>query len=350
MPGTQRQPSGRGFERAGSDFGGERNLSRRGSAFGGEGDGRTRDLGNWERKGPLTPLATASPGRAEGGDMRRNERSFERRGSPASWGEGREPGSFQAARPPRGERPIAPERTPTAAEMDNQWRSKMRPDAPSPAATPTPDASTPSSPAAAAPPAPAVRPRLNLQKRTVSEAPQADAAATPSSDSKASPFGAARPIDTRERDRQLEEKRLALRQKKEEEEKELAEKRAAEKAEKEKQIKEPRETREPREKITSPNGNRQPKPAQGGPEDLDASSKPRNFEILRRMEETGDGAADDVTDVKTNGDSAPEVIQVGSAEEAAAVAHPEVAEDGWETVATKEKKNSKRGGRGGFRV
>lgn len=366
--GAQRRPSERNFNR---DFeaGSERSNSRRGSNFGAEGDGKTRDFGNWERKGPMSPAAP-SPARMDG-DIRRNEKSFERRGSPASWGEGREPGAFQPSRSARGgdrpeqsdrpERPIA-ERTPTAAEMDNQWRSRMRPDAPTPSATPTPDASTPSSPApVAAPPAPASRPKLNLAKRTVSEAPaQGEAAAT--GENKSSIFGAARPIDTTARDKEVEAKRLAARQKKEEEDKALAEKRAAEKAEKadapektEKTEKSDRPSRGPREKIASPNG-RQPrggvqpqKPAQGGPEDIDTGSKPRNFEILRRMGENGDGAAPELeedTTANTNGTTNDEKSANAAVQEEGDATAQMPEEDGWNTVT----KPNKKGGRGGVRA
>ncbi|KAF2838144.1 RNA-binding domain-containing protein, partial [Patellaria atrata CBS 101060] len=221
----QRRTSERGFGRnfepaAGSDAGSERGERRRGPAF--ESD-KVRDFGNWERKGPLSPVPSAAPMR-EGGRVRSNDGpSRERKNSP-SWGEGR---SQEGSRPPRREfqdRPPPVERQPTAAEMDNQWRSKMKPDAPAKSPVPTPEASTPSSPAAAAPPT--TRPRLNLQKRTVSEAEPSTPAA--GGDPKSSPFGAARPIDTAAREKEVEEKRqLALRSKKEQEEKAREEKRAA---------------------------------------------------------------------------------------------------------------------------
>lgn len=216
---------------AGSDAGSERGGRR--SNF--ESDGKVRDFGNWERKGPLSP--PSGPVR-EGGRPRVSDGpgSGFRRNSPA-WGEGR---SQDGSRPPR------PERTPTAADMDNQWRARMRPDqAPK-------EPSNPPSPVA-----PATRPKLNLQKRTVP-----DAVSTPASaagDSKASPFGAARPIDTAAREREVEEKRqLALRQKKESDEKAKAEK-----AEKQK-----KETRAPgtdtnKDSVETPQG-------------------AKNFEILRR--------------------------------------------------------------------
>lgn len=127
------------------------------------------------------------------------------------------------------------ERVASAAEKDMQWRERMRPDGAVKSTTPSRDGSeAPPSPAmssAAAPPA--VRPRLNLQKRTVSEAvdTSAAAAATTVADPKASPFGAARPIDTATRERQIEEKRQqAAREKREAEEKLKEEKRLARQA------------------------------------------------------------------------------------------------------------------------
>jgi translation initiation factor 4B len=73
---------------------------------------------------------------------------------------------------------------------------------------------------------------LNLAKRTVSEAPaDLPSPASVSADAKASPFGAARPIDTAAKEREIEEKRLAaLKEKKEVEEKAKEEKREAAKA------------------------------------------------------------------------------------------------------------------------
>jgi translation initiation factor 4B len=72
---------------------------------------------------------------------------------------------------------------------------------------------------------------LNLAKRTVSEATDLPSPSSVSGDAKASPFGAARPIDTAAKEREIEEKRLAaLREKKEAEEKAKEEKREAAKA------------------------------------------------------------------------------------------------------------------------
>lgn len=225
---------GRNFEPAASDAGSERGDRRRPPPF--EGDGKVRDFGNWERKGPLSPVPGAAP--REGGRARNFDGPRDRKASPAGWGEGRagppaEGGSQDGSRPPRREFQDRPqyERQPTAPELDNQWRSKMRPDPVAKSPTSTPDASTPSSPAPQ-PAAPAGRPRLNLQKRTVSEAvPTTPASST--SDSKSNPFGAARPIDTSAREKEVEEKReLAIRQKREAEEKVREEKKkdAAEKA------------------------------------------------------------------------------------------------------------------------
>jgi translation initiation factor 4B len=72
---------------------------------------------------------------------------------------------------------------------------------------------------------------LNLTKRTVSEATDLPSPSSTPGDAKASPFGAARPIDTAAKEREIEEKRLAtIREKKEAEEKAKEEKREAAKA------------------------------------------------------------------------------------------------------------------------
>lgn len=237
---------GRGNDRRGSDRPGF------GSDFGGgdrkerfpEGDGKVRDFGNWERKGPLpsAPQPERAPregGRPRTNDGPRTEGFRDRRASPAAWGEGRPQGSQDGSRPPRREfqeRPV-PERAPTAAEQDNQWRTKMRPDAPPPAAkSPVPSRDGSEAPSSPAPglAVPVSRPKLNLAKRTVSEAPEPSPSSV-SGDAKASPFGAARPIDTAAKEREIEEKRLAalkekndaLKEKREAEEKAKAEKQEA---------------------------------------------------------------------------------------------------------------------------
>ncbi|KAL7935178.1 hypothetical protein V8C35DRAFT_266422 [Trichoderma chlorosporum] len=219
-------PSSRGPR---SDFG-ERRPPRDPAS-----DGRSSREMTWERRGPLSPLGPQEPGsressRARGPQEGMGERSESYRGNrrdPATWGEGRQEG----ARPPRQynerpERPERPERTATAAEKDFQWRDRMRPDAANAPAA----AETPASPGAAPPAqAPGGRPRLNLQKRTVSEA--ADGASSGASDSKASPFGAARPIDTAAREKEIEEKRLqAIQEKREADEKAKEDRRLAKEA------------------------------------------------------------------------------------------------------------------------
>ncbi|KAI9734484.1 MAG: hypothetical protein M1818_006873 [Claussenomyces sp. TS43310] len=229
--------SGRTFGDAGSEGGFERRDRREPFA---QDDGKVRDLGNWERRGPLSPLpqqerqnSSREGGRPRTNDGPRGDGFRDRKSSPAAWGEGRPQGSQDGSRPPRRdfqERSNV-ERTLTAAEQDNQWRTKMKPDAPATKSpVPSRDGSeAPSSPAVAA--APASRPRLNLAKRTVSQAPDQPTSASESGDAKASPFGAARPIDTAAKEKEIEEKRQAAHQeKKEADDKAREEKRLAKEA------------------------------------------------------------------------------------------------------------------------
>ena len=234
---------GRGDRRAsdrggfGSDFGGERRERRE---FQPEGDGKIRDFGNWERKGPLSPIPQQERGPRDGARPRTNdgpkgEGFRDRKSSPAAWGEGRPQGSQDGgSRPPLREfqeRPVV-ERIPTAAEQDNHWRTKMRADVPAiKSPVPSRDGSeAPSSPAPSAA-VPASRPKLNLAKRTVSEATDVPSPTSVSGDAKASPFGAARPIDTAAKEREIEDKRLAaLKEKREAEEKAKEERKEAAKA------------------------------------------------------------------------------------------------------------------------
>ncbi|KAI0127900.1 hypothetical protein BJ170DRAFT_393660 [Xylariales sp. AK1849] len=204
-----------------------------------------RDLDWGARKGPLSPLPqqerTAS---REGGRPRTNDGNRtdsvrgERRASPATWGEGLQEGS----RPPRGEfrdrperteRPERVERNPTAAELDNQWRSNMKPDRATPGQS-RDGSEAPSSPAgpAAAAPVLASRPKLNLAKRTVSEAPGATSPPPASAtESKGNPFGAARPIDTAAKEREIADKKEeAIKNKKESDEKAKEDRRLAKEA------------------------------------------------------------------------------------------------------------------------
>ncbi|ORY15273.1 hypothetical protein BCR34DRAFT_478109 [Clohesyomyces aquaticus] len=284
----------RNFDAGGSDAGSERGERRRPPPF--EGDGKVRDFGNWERKGPLSPVPppSGSGSMREAGRIRSNDAPRdgprERKQSPA-WGEGR---SQDGSRPPRREFQERPQydRQPTAPELDNQWRSRMRPDAA--AKSPpggTPETSVPSSPAAA-PAALATRPRLNLAKRTVSEAGEL-APASSTSDSKSNPFGAARPIDTAAREKEIEEKRQqAIRQKKE----------AEDKAREERKAKEAAEKAASKEKAGSgaPPTPTTEKSKENGGDEKPAKS---NFEILRRAGD-GDvveGEEEDAVDTPANG-------------------------------------------------
>jgi len=367
LPQNTRQPSNRGFSRNldnMSDAGSERGGSRRPGFF--EGDGKVRDFSNWERKGPLSPAPSAAPPVRDGGRLREGGGPTERRQSPA-WGEGR---SDAGSRPPRKEFEARPpvERAPTAAEQDNQWRSKMKADA-SPAATP--DASAPTSPAVQAP---KERPRLNLAKRTVSTAEQ-DTANPSGSDSKASPFGAAKPIDTATRDRALEEKRqVAIREKKESDDKAREAKAAQDAAARAARAdRADRGQAQEEDKVTSPTtsgprGNRRPSRSQNGSkqgvkENGEAPQRDRpSFSILQRDEEdaaaqeTQDGEQD-VVDAPANGtivgdkETKPqEVVREVSKDETTAqnteTSAQAMEDDGWSTVGNK----SKKGGRPGQRA
>jgi len=229
--GSDRRGSDRGG--FGGDFGGER--KERTPYAGAEGDGKVRDFSNWERRGPLSPLPQQERAPRDGGrpgtnDGPKGEGFRDRRASPAAWGEGRPQDSTDGgSRPPRREfqeRPAA-ERTPTAAEQDSQWRTKMKPDAPTTKSPiPSRDGSeAPSSPApGSAVPAPMTRPRLNLAKRTVTDAPDQPSPTTSVSGSKPNPFGGASAVDTAARERAVEEARAAAAaEKKESEEKAKAE-------------------------------------------------------------------------------------------------------------------------------
>lgn len=242
-----------------------------------------RDFSNWERKGPLSPATSAAPSLREGGRQRSKDDPVFRKSSPA-WGEGTA-GSQDGSRPPRREYQDKPlvERAPTAPELDNQWRSKMRPDAPAKSPTPSREPSDPPSPTPA--PAPATRPKLNLQKRTVSEAEPGlpPASSTLASESKASPFGGARPVDTSAKEKEIEEKReIAIRQRKEAEEKARAE-RAEEK----------RLAKEAKDKAMPEKGpEKGAKEATANIEKENGAETPqsgKNFEVLRRNSEGANG-------------------------------------------------------------
>ncbi|CAJ2506085.1 Uu.00g002150.m01.CDS01 [Anthostomella pinea] len=238
----------RSNDRRPTEFGGERRGPPRDGPVD---DGKVRDFGNWERKGPLSPVAQPERSASrEGGRPRTNDGnradSFrtDRKPSPATWGEGRQEGSRPPRefrdRPERSERPDRPdrpERAPTAAEKDNQWRSNMRPDRAAKSPEQSRDGSeAPPSPAGSGPAAPAApvgRPRLNLIKRTVSEAPDVTSPGLSSAggDAKASPFGAARPIDTAAKEREIADKRdQAVKEKKEADDQAKEERRLAKEA------------------------------------------------------------------------------------------------------------------------
>jgi len=249
--------------------------------------------------------------------------------------------------------------------MDNQWRAGMKSD---PSPVPTPEVSTPSSPQQQAP---KERPRLNLTKRTVSTAVESDQAAGAATDSKASPFGAAKPIDTAAKEREIEEKReLALAQKREADEKAKEEKVAKEAA-----ARAARADRADKAQATedAPAGSPVPEANKGrrlsrqqngtkqtakDSTDTLPAAKP-SFAILQRDGEEGaDGetAAADGEDHKAeaNGSTAPAQMLDSNATDAAKGAD-EVAtqeqlstqevEEGWAVVEPKTK-NNRRGGRG----
>ncbi|KAK4189534.1 hypothetical protein QBC35DRAFT_513957 [Podospora australis] len=274
--------------------------------FQGGDDKPARDI-TWERRGPLSPIVQAErPGSREGSRPRTNEgrtESFrsDRKASPAAWGpsEGR-----QDSRPPRrefSERPERPERVPTAAEKDFNWRNNMRaePVAKAPASREGSEAPTSPAPAAALP---VGRPKLNLTKRTVSEAPET---ATAAASSKASPFGAARPIDTAAREREIEEKKLKAQKEAEEkaekakEEKiaqEAAAKEAAEKAAeaaaeaaaKAKSDAEAAAAAEPKEEAVAPTTEEEKVPAKARePREPRAPREPREAAPTSRAVESG---------------------------------------------------------------
>ena len=169
--------------------------------------------------------------------------------------------------------------------------------------------STPPSPAAP-PAAPASRPKLNLAKRTVSEAPSdaGPTSGTAGADSKASPFGAAKPIDTATREKEVEEKRqIAIREKREVDEKARAEKKAVdEKAREDKKAAKDAEiaARVERESTSKekPNGQPTPKEKPNGQvskeKENGAAAPPpgKNYEILRRSADEETSAADEEAD------------------------------------------------------
>lgn len=164
----------------------------------------------------------------------------------------------------------------------------MRPDPPSKSTSPSQEKSDPPSPAGP-PPAPTVRPKLQLQKRTVSEAETASPDSN-KAETKPSPFGGARPIDTFAREKEIEERRqLALRQKKEQEDKAREEKRQASKAAR-------AEKAGPTEDAKAKENGEASAPASTAASSSAATSAPApvrsstNFEVLSRVD--GENGAD----------------------------------------------------------
>ena len=223
----------------------------------------------------------------------------------------------------------------------------MKPDAAASSSTPTPEASVPSSPAGPAPPT--TRPKLNLSKRTVSEAEPGPPSAT--SETKASIFGGAKPIDTASVEKAIAEKReLAVRQKKEQDDKAREEKRlakeAASKAEKEKGATSPSAPSD-----SGKNGSKNEEKENGS-----ATPQPgRNYEILRRMAEDNENGDEEAGEGPTNGlvtedrevkpkeivrdmNNGNEVSNAGPTAES-------LEEDGFSTVTRKTKNNRKSGAR-----
>ncbi|KAF3344520.1 hypothetical protein VdG2_07358 [Verticillium dahliae VDG2] len=267
----------------------------------GRGGDSNRDLSDWSRKGPLADL----PGRGgndRGGDFGERRGPREPREprefapddgkSPATWGEGQNlPPRQEGQRAPRHDsvdRPEREPREPTAAEKDNQWRAGMRPDASKEQSRDGSEAPGSPSAAPAAAVAPAGRPKLNLAKRTVSEAPDV-LSLSATSDAKASPFGAARPIDTAQRERLIEEKRLQqLQEKREADEKAKEEKRLAkEAAAKEAAEKAEEEAAKASEAQTAPEEAKEA-PKEG--EQADAAAAPSDEKIPIRSKGPREGA------------------------------------------------------------
>lgn len=333
IAGQGRQPS-RSFERRPfeerSDAGGE---TKRPGYF--QDDGKVRDFGDWSRKGPLSPQPAAAVPAREG------------RGNPA-WGEGR--GSDAGSRPPRKEfqeRPVA-ERAPTAAEQDNQWREKMRPE---PVASP--EASTPSSPQVAQ--APKERPRLNLTKRTVSEQ-KPDEAPAAAPQSKASPFGAARPTDTATRDREVAEKReIAIREKREADEKVKEEKAAKEAAARQARSERADKGQNDQDEKNPESGARRTSRQQTGPpknnpwrqngDKSDVSILKRDEAEQEAQRDTPDGNANGeiVADKETKPQEIVREAPAGEGAKQTETTAETLEDEGWSTVSAKPK-NSRRGG------
>lgn len=203
----------------------------------------------------------------------------------------------------------------------------MRPDHPSPA---TKEPSNPPSPASSTA-APATRPKLNLQKRSVPDAVLSPAPST--TESKASPFGGARPIDTAAREREVEERRqLAIRQKRE-----TDEKAKAEKSDKQRQAKD--QAKGAKAAVDS-----------DGKDGVDTSQGGKSFEILRRAVEdesgmTADrepeeqaGPAAEAKGAKTTAPNEPSSAN-GAWRNKPADSAEAADDEGWSTVGSRQRSN-----------
>lgn len=373
----------RGSERGGFGQGPRNfdNVSEAGSERGGRrgydyGDSRIRDFGDWSRKGPLTPTLPTGPAARSFDRPVSRDGPKDRRNSP-SWGEGRsQQGSQDGSRPPRREfveRP-AIDRAPTAPELDNQWRTGMRSNAAPPvqiAKSPAlshRELSNPPSPAAP-PAAPATRPKLNLQKRTISQAPS-DAASSPAvADAKASPFGAAKPIDTATKEKEIEEKReIAAREKKEADDKAREEKRITE----EKAREEKKAVKEAERAARAERADREPTPPKGKANGQQAEKENgvtsptvgKNYEILRRNADQDMATADEEADegdaygtiVDDKGVKPKEVVRdmtdgetrvngtpTGPTDSPVESSAEALEDDGWSTVPAKVRTNKRNG-------
>lgn len=137
-------------------------------------------------------------------------------------------------------------------------------------APPSPSGSTT---AAAVTMRPGGRPVLNLAKRTVSEMPDIVSPPPHSATSKSNPFGAARPIDTTAREREIEEKREAqAKARREAEQKAKEERIAKEKEAKEKEAAEATQAAQASHEI----------PASEPDSSIDAGASPENKEVVAK--------------------------------------------------------------------
>ena len=220
----------------------------------------------------------------------------------------------------------------------------MRPDPPvaSPQAPPA-DVQRPPSPAPA--PAPlATRPKLNLQKRTVSQAEASPSLPSGNADSKASPFGAAKPIDTSAREKEIEEK---IKQRKEQEEKVKEEKRVAEEKTKEKRHgKEPGKPEQRADKARA-KSNGQAKDEEQKEQNENAG---KNYQILKRdsadnESEGGEEKSEPKISIKPQDDANVKPREIvrdlnGASKEESST--EQLQEEGWSTVSKPSK--GRRGG------